>query len=172
MTAIVKGVLENVWVNEQETKYGVKNKTIYVINGTRYDGGFKKPAAEKGDEVEIVYDETSKYHNVKSIQVLGKSTTTPSTPRNTGGGSGTGRTYRGNGEAGGFPLHPKSYERALDRRNALNAAVESIRLFTDSESLEITEEDVIALARKYEAYTTGDLDVKEAENAFDEQDQE
>ena len=170
MTAIVKGVLEQVWVNEQETKYGVKNKTIYVINGTRYDGGFKKPAAEKGDEVEIVYDETSKYHNVKSIQVLGKSTTTPSTPRNTGGGSGTGRTYRGNGEAGGFPLHPKSYERALDRRNAIKCAVDHCA--TLGPNITFSPEEVIATARLFEAYTTGDLDVKEAENAFDEQDQE
>lgn len=114
---------------------------------------------EKGDTVEFQYRVNGRYRNIqgnvtKSSGGAEASTGGSKAPttRSTGG-----RSYRANGEEGGFPIHPLAYERALDRRNAINAASNIIA----SEIAHGTEfEDVadatLSLARTFEAYSTGD----------------
>lgn len=71
---------------------------------------------------------------------------------------GTSRRYRHNGEEGGFPIHKKAYERALDRRNATQVAARLAPKDVD---------ELLMFARKIEAYTCGDLDAQ-AEAAMHE----
>ena len=98
------------------------------------------------------------YKNIQGIITTMKDgaivTPTPA-PAAASGGKGN---FRKNGEEGGFPLHARCYERALDRRNALQCATQMLP--------NASAEDVLALARKFEEYTTGD-DIIIAEQALE-----
>ena len=165
--ATVKGVVEKVWLNEVPSKFsksGTSTSVTYVIDGNRYSGGFLKagasPAATEGDTVEIMYDDGTRFNNVKALTVVSRGSGISVSPASGGGASSGGSKYRQNGTEGGFPIHPLAYERALDRRNALNAAI--LYAINTEESKDIDTEMIIDIAKRFEAYTTGDLDREEA----------
>lgn len=123
----------------------------------------------KGDTVS--FDDGGKNY-LKRLTIVGAgtpATSAPSTGRSKGG-------YRANGEKGGFPIHPLAYERALDRRNALNVAATLLESSMEIKPvLDLTDKDldnistaVLTLARKFEAYSTGDLEREMAEKMFNE----
>ena len=163
--ATVTGVVEGV-----STKFG---KYSVLVNGTWY--GTKEEWAHvkpnKGDTISFD-DGGRKYLSKVSVVLPGTSTTDdPLRPASIR----TEKRYRANGEAGGFPIHPLAYERALDRRNALTAAVTLIAAgFGDKASTKKVPiaEEVIALAKKLEAYSTGDIEREMAEEMFAEEEKE
>lgn len=150
MSEMMQGVVEEV-INNGRAK-GSK----LVMGGLKYgvfdpaETGLDKISA--GQFVSFRWKETEKggitYKNIQGkITPLKEGeavptiapTPTASAPRSSG--------YRKNGEEGGFPLHALSYERALDRRNAVNAAVAA--------GCKDVEE-IISFAKEIEKYTTGD----------------
>ena len=160
----IVGIVEEVMDNGKAKGSGLR------INGLKY--GIYDPADAGLDEVSVGttvslrFKETEKsgitYRNVQGKVTTVKDGTAVNAPAasavSAGSGGGKGG-YRKNGEEGGFPIHPKAYERALDRRNALQCAVNYVQYDADSA---ISVDDVLRIARKFEAYTTGD-DVAQAE---------
>lgn len=160
---IVSGVIKAVSVKERETQWGTKMATSFNIDDVWYSGGFKKYQINKGDEVELNYETTDKgFNNIKAINVTKANPAGGATQSQGTGGGGGSRQYRKNGEEGGFPVHPLAYERALDRRNALQCAVKAMEFIDYSTEEEDVTEIILTNARKFEAYTTGDLDRDEA----------
>lgn len=133
---------------------------------------FDRP--KRGDIVEFD-DGGSKF--LQKVKIVGSG---GSSEKSSAGGRGSvqGRsTYRQNGTEGGFPVHPLAYERALDRRNALNAAVSVWNEggITGMDELgidtSISLDAIIAIARHFEDYTTGTADYEEAKRMLkDEED--
>lgn len=115
---------------------------------------------DKGDNVEFNFKENGRYRNiqgnVKKVSGGAGASSGGSAPagRATGG-----RTYRANGEEGGFPIHPLAYERALDRRNAVGAAATIIasQIAHGTEFEDVTEA-TLQMAMTFEAYSTGDME--------------
>jgi hypothetical protein len=112
---------------------------------------------EKGDTVEFSYKVNGRYRNIQgNVSKSASSSASSSAPASSGRG---GRTYRANGEEGGFPIHPLAYERALDRRNAVSAAsaIVAAEIARGTEYEDVAEA-TLSLARVFEAYSTGDED--------------
>lgn len=155
------GKIERVFKDMRNTRYGPKEATSFMIDGVKYGGGFKKYTVKEGDSVTIKFEDDGTYKNITDLSLAASAPTSS--------GAYKARSGRAAGEAGGFPLHPLAYERALDRRNALNAAT---TVLTTKASLEkdvawITPETIIEMAKKFEAYTTGDEEREAAEKEFE-----
>jgi hypothetical protein len=73
-----------------------------------------------------------------------------------------------------FPVAPLAPERTINRQNALTNAVNAtVRLGFETpsmkhECMETLGDEIITLARKFEAYTTGDLDMEEVKASMNE----
>lgn len=113
--------------------------------------------AEKGG---ITYKNvTGKVTTVKDGTAVTAPVATAAGAASSGGSRGG---FRKNGEEGGFPIHSLAYERALDRRNAIATATALAGAFPAKLK---TVEDVFEVARRIEAYTTGD-EITKAEDAL------
>lgn len=136
-------------------------KSIQLDDGNWY-GAFNASqlgGVEKGDSVELSYKINGRYRNIQGNVTKasgGSASSTGGSASSTPARSG-GRSYRANGEEGGFPIHPLAYERALDRRNAINAAskIISMEIAHGTEFADVAEA-TLSLARTFEAYSTGD----------------
>ncbi|QXN67675.1 hypothetical protein [Vibrio phage VP41s3] len=136
-------------------------KSIQMDDGNWYSAFNASQIGEvdKGDTVEFSYKVNGRYRNIQGnvTKSAGGSSSEGGASKSTGGRSGGGRTYRANGEEGGFPIHPLAYERALDRRNAVSAAsaIIAAEIGRGSEYEDVAEA-TLSLARTFEAYSTGD----------------
>lgn len=173
---------QTIIVSQVEPQHGRTAKgrawTRYVLHtadGKSYGMGFNPPPPDLQPgakaEINVVINERG-YEDavVVSVKPSAPDAKPPvsgnSSPTGGSAGGASGRRYRQNGEAGGFPVHPLAYERTLDRRNALNVAVAFISAkaslyehLTKAEGaaiLKMDAEGVIELASLFEAYTCGD----------------
>ena len=151
MSVTIEGIVESVSKKERTLRDGtVKHATSFKINGEWYSGGFKEWEVDKGDEVSCTYETNAKgYKDVKGIAVIHRGA--PSIPANTG----VPRPGRS------FPIDPLAPERTINRQNALTNAVNYVVALKQTTS---TVDQVIHIARQFEAYTTGDIDRELAEN--------
>lgn len=125
-------------------------KVNIQVNGGWYSTKkewWKGPEPSVGDEVS--FDDGGKNY-IKYFKMTGKGSA-PSGGASSGGAKAPvgGRT---------FPVAPLAPERTINRQNALTNAVKYLE-----EQQVASKEDVVAVARYFEAYTTGDLDAQEAE---------
>lgn len=128
--------------------------------------------ANVGNNVRFVFNETEKagttYYNIKgSVSILKDEPAAPSTAALVAGPEAPRPSYAGKGGRS-FPVGPLDPERSIIRQNALTQANNAIGLVFRGEEVHSDEEladRLIALARKFEAYSAGDLDAIEAENA-------
>lgn len=111
----------------------------------------------KGDTVE--FDDGGRNY-LKKLKILGGGSA-PSASAPSGSGGSSGGVYDT-----GFPLSPTNPKRTINRQNALTNAVS----YVNNNDGEASPEEVIAVARIFEAYTCGDLDVEEAKEALTEMD--
>lgn len=148
-----------------EVEYKAQNKFggySIKVAGNFYNSKWE-PACNKGDVVE--FDDGGKKY-INSLKVVGAGAMPSGAPGPVGTAAssvynaGAAKRYRNNGEEGGFPIHPGAYERALDRRNALQAAVAIMP--------KGSPEDVVKTARYFEAYTCGDLERMKVEGMFND----
>ena len=145
----VEGVVSAISKKERKTAYGQKVATSFQVDGKWYSGGFKTWEIDKGDEVRLSYETNAKgYDDVTGIAVLAKG----AAPAVAAAQSGVPRPGRS------FPIDALAPERTINRQNALTAAVNFVNHGGGA-----TTEEVIKLARYFEAYTTGDLDRDEAQ---------
>jgi hypothetical protein len=119
------------------------------------DGGWYSTKKEwwKGEEPsvgdEVSFDDGGKNY-IKYFKITGKGAA-PS------GGSSSGGPKAPVGRQ--FPVAPLAPERTINRQNALTNAVKYVAGIDLALS---SKEEVVAIARYFEAYTTGDLDAQEA----------
>lgn len=156
----VTGVVESIGTKEVKTRFGMKPTFSMKVDGEWYKLGFTKPKCDKGDEVTFSYTEGTYGREVdaKAISVGAggvKGAPTPAAAR-------PAPSYGGKGV---FPIPALDGQRAIVRQNALTNAREAVvaafggGVFVPDAAL---ADNIISLARKFEAYACGDLDAVRA----------
>lgn len=156
--------IENITTKEVTTKFGPKPAYTITASGERFSYGFKKPAFAIGDEVDFQYTENTYGKNVDlaSVQMIKKGTgaPTPSAPTS----SPAKAPYSPPSKV--FPIPLLHGDRAIVRQNSITNATKAVFDFSGvdgPEDIDSYAEMIIAVARKFEAYSCGDLDAQAAE---------
>jgi len=162
---MMTGIVEAVSTKDVNTKFGNKPTFSLKINGGWVKCGFKNPNASVGDEVEFDGNTGTYGLETKAVNIIRKgaavapaatSNTAVAVPKTTGSGY----------AAKVFPIPPLHGDRAIVRQNALARATDIYIAARGGKPFELEGSNldfVISLARKFEAYTAGDLDLAEAE---------
>lgn len=162
------GIVESVSTKNVNTKFGSKPTYSMKVNGTWIKCGFKNPNVQVGYEVE--FDGVSGTYGVetKSVNILRKD----AAPFAGGAvaAAGTPSVAAPKASYGGysqkvFPIPALHGDRSIVRQNALARATDLFIAARGGKTFELDETTlsmVISFARKFEAYTAGDLDMAEA----------
>lgn len=166
------GVVEAITTKDVTTRFGVKPTYSLKVDGYWLKHGFKKPSCNVGDT--ISFDgETGTYGlETKSVTVTAKgepgaapvASVTSIKPSSTGGGSYSARV---------FPIPALHGDRSIVRQNALARSTELYVGARGGKPFDldlVTSDLIIRMARQFEAYTAGDLDLAAAkkENELEE----
>lgn len=154
MTAI-SGNVEAMGTKEVKTRFGMKPTYSIKVDGEWYKCGFKKPRCGKGDNVTFTFTEGTYGKEVDgevSSSGGGVEARAPSTPA------------VASGRHGGFPIGPLDGQRSIIRQNCQTNARELYMHFNPEPAMPISAivDEIILLARKFEAYSCGDLDATRA----------
>jgi hypothetical protein len=164
--SMMNGVVEAVSTKDVTTKFGVKPTYSMKINGAWVKCGFKNPNVDVGytvdfDGVTGTYGLETKAVNIVSRAAAPTpavaSGSVPVPTKSYGGGGGSYSKV--------FPIPALHGDRAIVRQNALARATDLYIAARGGKSFELeatTLDLVIGFARKFEAYTAGDLDMAEA----------
>ena len=166
--AEMTGVVQAVSTKDVTTKFGVKPTFSFKIDSGWVKCGFKNPMVNSGDTVTFDGEHGTYGLEGKNIRITEKgapgATVTVNAP------SIKGSTYSGGSSSRVFPIPALHGDRSIVRQNALARATELLIASKGGKAFEIDDTNAavaIHLARKFEAYTAGDLDMAEAmeENA-------
>lgn len=161
-------IIENITSKEVTTKFGPKPAYSVYAGGERFQYGFKKPTFGISDEVDFQYTENTygKSIDLTSVRLIKKGE----------GGPATAPTAAPSAPAKGgytpvakvFPIPPLHGDRAIVRQNSITNATKAVFDFmggTDMsiETLPEYADLIIDTARRFEAYSCGDLDQAKAE---------
>jgi hypothetical protein len=158
-------IIENITTKEVTTKFGPKPAYTITAGGERFSYGFKKPAFAIGDEVDFQYTENTYGKNVDlaSVQMLKKGTGAP-TPSASAASPGK-APYSPPSKV--FPIPLLHGDRAIVRQNSITNATKAVCDYLDSsediDTVQAYADLIIEIARKFEAYSCGDLDAAQAE---------
>jgi hypothetical protein len=155
-----KGIVQDISTKEVKTKFGPKTTYSFKLDNQWFRLGFSKPKFSKGDQVSFESLTTDYGEEVDSKNVLVSATATATDYIPTTSSRGTASMSN----KGVFPIPPLDGQRSIVRQNALTNARETYTLC--KAAIVYNEEkvatDIISLARRFEAYTAGDLDMNEA----------
>jgi len=162
---MMTGIVEAISTKDVNTKFGNKPTYALKVNGTWVKCGFKNPNAGAGDEVEFDGNTGTYGLETKAVNVLRKGAGTPA-PAATSNSTPVPTRTTGSGYAAKvFPIPALHGDRAIVRQNALARATDIYIAARGGKPWELDASNldfVISLARKFEAYTAGDLDMAEA----------
>lgn len=146
--------VEAVSSKEVTTKYGAKPVYSFKAGGVWYKCGFKNPLIAEGNVVEFTFT-AGAYGNDVNMDSFKKVSGPPAT-------SSARPTPGFSSGKGVFPIPPLDGQRSIVRQNSLTNAVSLLK--ENSKTLPIDElaDQCIALARKFEAYSCGDVDLASA----------
>lgn len=155
--------IENITTKEVTTKFGPKPAYTITASGERFSYGFKKPAFAIGDEVDFQYTENTYGKNVDlaSVQMIKKGTGAPTPSASTA--SPAKAPYSPPSKV--FPIPLLHGDRAIVRQNSITNATKAVYDCVSAIDLDLDEyaDTIIRIARKFEAYSCGDLDAQAAE---------
>jgi hypothetical protein len=159
---MMTGVVEAVSTKDVTTKFGTKPTYSFKVNGSWIKCGFKNPNVDVGytvdfDGVTGTYGIETKSVNITS-RIATPAVTTPTTPAAT-------KSYGSSSyKEKVFPIPALHGDRAIVRQNALARATDLYIAARGAKPFELeasTLDMIIKFARKFEAYTAGDLDMAE-----------
>ena len=167
---MMTGVVEAVSTKEVNTKFGAKMTYSMKVNNAWVKCGFKDPGVQVGYTVDFdgitgVYGVEAKAVNITNRTVAAAPST--AAPAGVGGAVATAApkaAYSSGYKEKVFPVPALHGDRAIVRQNALARATDLYIAARGGKpfDLETTTLDlVIKFARKFEAYTAGDLDMAE-----------
>ena len=161
-------VVENITSKNANTKFG--SKPVYSIkaNGEWFSIGFNKPKFNVGDTVDFLYEDGTygKQVDTKTVRVLSKGSgeAAPAVSGSTPSASApsTGRSFGPPQKV--FPIPLLHGDRSIVRQNALTNAREVVTsLGCDAMSDDEVADRIIAMARRFEEYSAGDIERRAAE---------
>ncbi|CAB4160925.1 hypothetical protein UFOVP729_21 [uncultured Caudovirales phage] len=160
-------IVENITQKEVNTKFGPKPAFSITANGERYSYGFKKPTFKIGDTIDFQFTENTYGKNVDltSVRLLSKGEGAPATA--TAAVAPSKPSYGAAAKV--FPIPPLHGDRAIVRQNSITNAVKALDNYlqhaedTSPRNIDDYANFVIEVARKFEAYSCGDLDLAAAE---------
>ena len=159
----MNGTVEELGQKDVTTKFGVKPTYSMKVNGTWIKCAFKKPPCNVGDEVS--FDGESGTYGIegKNILVTKRGTGGPAPSTSTPVPSNKGGYTPANSRV--FPIPPLHGDRSIVRQNALARATELYIAARGGKAFDVDKDAtavVIGLARQFESYTAGDLDLAAA----------
>ena len=165
-------IIENITTKEVTTKFGPKPAYTIIANGERFSYGFKKPTFGIGDEVDFQYTDGTygKSVDLTSVRLIKKGAGSPVAAPTGGGGAPAKGGYTPVAKV--FPIPPLHGDRAIVRQNSITNATKAVFDFingsdSDVEMCDTVDEYadmIIQVARKFEAYSCGDIDQAVAES--------
>lgn len=166
---MMNGVVEAVSTKDVTTKFGVKPTYSMKINGAWVKCGFKNPGVDVGYTVDFDGIAGTYGLETKAVNILSR--TAAAVPTAVASPASVPVPAKSYGGGGGykdkvFPIPALHGDRAIVRQNALARASDLYIAARGGKPFELeasTLDLVIAFARKFEAYTAGDLDLAEAE---------
>ena len=164
---MMTGIVEAVSTKDVNTKFGLKPTFSLKVNGGWVKCGFKNPNASVGDEVEFDGNTGTYGLEAKAVAVLrkGAGALAPSTGVISDKPVAPAKTFGGGFKEKVFPIPALHGDRAIVRQNALARATDVYIAARGGKPFDLEEstlELIIKFARKFEAYTAGDIDLAEA----------
>jgi len=161
---MMTGVVEAVSTKDVTTKFGVKPTYSFKVNGNWIKCGFKNPSVDVGYTVD--FDGVTGTYGVETKAVNVTSRTAAPIPETTAAKVSL-KTFGGGGgyKEKVFPIPALHGDRAIVRQNALARATDLYIAARGAKPFELEESTldvIIKFARKFEAYTAGDIDMQEA----------
>lgn len=155
------GIVEGVYKKDVKTKFGNKQTHSFKMDGEFFSCGFTDPRLSVGDEISFEYTEGTYGKEVAKGSIMRGSSgpapaSTPAAPASAPKSAAVGSRP--------FPIPPLHGDRAIIRQNALGHASRIAAAGIDSGNegkvdMDKLADRIIHLARKFEAYACGDLDV-------------
>lgn len=162
---MITGTVESQSKKEVKTKFGMKPTWSLKIDGEWYACGFTDPRVTAGDVIAFSFTE-GKYGKEIDKGSIMKTGAAPATPTYTPVAPAAAPKIGAAISNRPFPIPPLHGDRAIIRQNALAHAARLVASGLASGADEPTDdtlaERVIHLARRFEAYSCGDLDVAKA----------
>jgi hypothetical protein len=161
MATTITGIVTDITTRTVNTKYGAKPAYTLFVNGDKIDAGFKAPTCKGGDTVTLSFED-GKYGK----QLVGTVTVNAAGPGSAPvSGGATPATVLG---ASGFPVPPLHHTRPILRQNAVARAIDTVNHVGLEEEMTMDNfvAEVIRVARKYEEYYSGDLDLAAAKTSL------
>lgn len=159
----ISGVVEN--VSRDGKRVQVDGSWYSVFASSQMPSG----GVARGDFVEFTYVQKGDFNNIKgSVEKKTAPASMPTTGAAPSASSGSSFTNSRGFVEKQFPVPPLHPDRSIIRQNSLSHAI-NVASAMDVFSETVTHDDyanvVIAIARKFEAYSTGDMDNEMAEEA-------
>ena len=164
--ATMNGVVEELSQKDVTTKFGVKPTYSMKVNGTWIKCAFKRPPCNVGDTVQFEGNSGTYGMEGKDIIVVTRAGgTAPPVATAVVGIPVPTKSYSSPAASRVFPIPPLHGDRSIVRQNALARGSDIYIACRGGKPFELDEgttKVVIAIARQFEAYTAGDLDLAEA----------
>ena len=163
-------IIENITTKEVTTKFGPKPAYTIIANGERYSYGFKKPTFGIGDEVDFQYTDGTygKSVDLTSVRLIKKGAGSPVAAPTAAASAPAKGGYTPVAKV--FPIPPLHGDRAIVRQNSITNATKAVHDYLGStdegvpDSIGEYADTIIDIARKFEAYSCGDIDQAVAES--------